>query len=71
MQLCLLRGDADFPITERSVLERITAFSDTATYYNYTMRLQEVCFFLGTSSAWLTPAVRHVAKGLKNDRTRA
>ena len=40
-------------------------FNDPATFYNYTLRLQKVCFFLGTSSAWLTPAVRHVAKGLE------
>ena len=40
-------------------------FNDTATYYNYTIRLQKVCFFLGSSSDWLTPAVRHLAKCLK------
>ena len=65
MQFCQLRGGAAFPITERRVLEWSGLFNDTETYYNDTLRLQKVCFFLGTSSAWLTPAVRHVANGLK------
>ena len=54
-----------FPLTERRVLDWSSVFNDTATIYNYTLRLQKVCFFIGTSSAWLTPAVRHVAKGRK------
>ena len=40
-------------------------FNDTATFYNYTLHLQKVCFSIDTSTAWLTQAVRHVDKGLK------
>ena len=61
-----MRGEATFPITERRVLERGAVFNDTDTYYNYTLRLQKVFSPIVTSPAWFTPAVRHVAKGLKN-----
>ena len=39
-------------------------FDDAATYYNYTLRMQKVCFSMWASSVWLTPDVRHVAKEL-------
>ena len=44
-------------------MEWSSVFNDTATYANYTMHIQKVCFFLGMSTAWFTPAVNHVAKG--------
>ena len=40
-------------------------FDDAATYNNYTVRLQKVCFYLGDSADWLTPASRHVPDGAK------
>ena len=65
LQFCQLRSEEAFPATERRVLGWVAVFNVTATFYNYTLHLQNVCFFIDTSSAWLTPAVRHVANGLK------
>ena len=56
-----LRPADTFPVTERRVLDRSAVFNDTSTFYNYTLHLQKVCFFLDTSTAWITPAVRQVA----------
>ena len=65
LQFCLLQREDPFPITERRIIDWSAFFSDNGTFYNYTLHLQKVCFSLGLSSAWLTPAVRHIAKGLK------
>ena len=54
-----------FPVTEQLVLVWSSVFSDTATYANYIAHLQKVCFFIGPPVTWLTPAVRHFAKGMK------
>ena len=62
---CEMRTAQPFPVTERIVLEWGAVFSDTATFANYISHLQKVCFFAGLSVDWLTPAVRHVARGLK------
>ena len=64
MQFCKLRGEEAFPVTETRALERGAVFNDTATYYNYTMHLRKARFFRGTSATWLTPSVRHDAKGI-------
>ena len=51
LQLCHLRSDDPFPATERRALDWSAVFNDTATFYNHTLHLQKVCFFLCTSSA--------------------
>ena len=68
LEFCQLRSEETFPATERRALDWSAVFNDAATFYNYTLHLQKVCFFVGTSSAWLAPAVRHVDKGLKSAR---
>ena len=65
LQFSRLQAEEPFPVTERRVLEWSSVFNDAATYSNYTQHMQKVCFFLGMSTAWYTPAVKHVAKGLK------
>ena len=62
---CDLREVQPFPVTERLVLEWSAAFDSTATFANYASRIQKVCFFIGPPASWQTPAVRHVANGLK------
>ena len=47
------------------MLEWSAVFNNAATFANYVSRMQKVCFFIGPPVSWLTPAVRHVAKGLK------
>ena len=61
---CELREAQLFPVTERLVLEWSAVFNNTATFANYVSRIQKICFFIGSPVSWLTPAVRHVAKGL-------
>ena len=46
-------------------MERSADFPDTSTFANYISHLRNVCFFSGSSVTCLTPAVRHVANGLK------
>ena len=64
LKFCQLEAVGPFPITERRVLNWSSVFNDAPTFQNYTIHLQKVCFFLGCSTAWYTPAVKHVAKGL-------
>ena len=65
LQFCQLVDEDPFPVTEGRVLEWRSVFNDTGTYRNYTQHMQKVCYFLGMSTAWYTPAVKHVDKGLK------
>ena len=65
---CDLRDTRPFPVSEKIVLEWSAVFSDSATFANYIAHLQKACFFIGSPTEWLTPAVRHVAKGLKKCR---
>ena len=65
LQFRQLVAEDPFPAKERRAMERISVFNDTDTYHNYTQHMQKVCFFLGMSTDWYTPAVKHVAKGLK------
>ena len=62
---CDLRDTRPFPVSERIVIEWSAVFSDSATFANYISHLQKACFFIGSPTVWLTPAVRLVAKGLK------
>ena len=64
LKYCQLEDVRPFPITERRPLNWSAVFNDTPTFQNYTIHLQKVCFFLGCSTAWYTPAVKHVAKDL-------
>ena len=61
---CDMRETRPFPVTGKLVMGRSSVFSDTTSYANYISHLQKVCFFIGSPVTWLTPAVRHVAKGL-------
>ena len=56
------------PASEQLILGRSSVFSDLATFANYVLRLQKVCFFIGSQKDWLTPAVRHVERGIKKCR---
>ena len=49
-------------------MEWSSVFPDTATYANYISHLQKVCFPIGSPITWRAPAVRHIAKGLKECR---
>ena len=60
-----------FPPTEELILLWSCVFNDTATYGNYISLLEKACFFLSFSTNWLTPAVRHVARGLKKCQGRS
>ena len=71
LQFSQPHAEGPFPVTERRVLERSSVFNDTATFANYTQHVQKVCFFLGTPTAWYTPDVNHVAKGLKKCQDRS
>ena len=62
---CELRAAQPFPATELIVMEWSASFSGTATFANYISRLQTVCFCVGSPATWLTPAGRHVSRGLK------
>ena len=62
---CELRGLAPFPPTEQKGSERGAVLSDTATYTNYISHLQKARFFARAPVTWLTPAARHISKGLK------
>ena len=46
-------------------------FNDTATFGNYISLLEEACSFLRFPTAWLTPVVRHGARGLKKCQDRS
>ena len=71
LSFCELDNAAPLPPMEETVLRWSSVFNDTATYGNYVGQLQKVCFFLRQSTVWLTPAVRHVAKGLKKSQDRS
>ena len=60
-----IRETRPFPPTEQLVPAWSSVLADTAAFANYISHLQKVCFFVGCPASWLTPAVRHVAKGLK------
>ena len=46
------------------ILRRSSVFNEKATFGNYVSLLGKACFFPRFSTKWLTPAVRHVARGL-------
>ena len=68
---CDWREVQPFPPSEELILQWSTVFNDTATYGNYVSLLEKACFFLRCSTTWLTPAVRHVARGLKKCQDRS
>ena len=67
----LRKAPSPFPAKEDTALERSAVFGNTATYGNYISLLGKCCFFLRYDTAWVTRAVRHVAKGLKKCRNRS
>ena len=64
LAFCELERANPLPPMEETVLKWSSVFNDTATFGNYISYLQKACFFLRQPTTWLTPAVRHVAKGL-------
>ena len=61
---CELINVRPFPPTEETVIQWSCVFNDTATYRNYIGHLRSACFFYRLEVSWLTPAVRHIARGL-------
>ena len=68
---CELRKAHPFPPTEELILQWICVFNDTDTYGNYVSLLEKACFSIRFSTTWLTPAVRHAARGLKKCQDRS
>ena len=68
---CEWRKVQPFPPTEELILQWSCVFNDTATYGNYVSLLEKACLFLRFSTSWSTPAVRHVARGLKKCQDRS
>ena len=52
------------------ILYRISVFNDDAAAFGNYVSLLEMACFLRFSTTWLTPAVRHVARGLKKCQDR-
>ena len=62
---CALRRMKPAPPSEEMVAQRIAMFKNTDTYYKYVLHLKNDCLFLRITVAWLTPAVRLIAKGME------
>ena len=62
---CELREVRAFQSSGHLVIVRSSELSDTAAFANYISHLQKVGFFIGCSTSWMTPAVRHVAKWIE------
>ena len=62
---CELRHFPPFPVREEVVTQRSSVFGNTSTYGNYVSHLEKCCYFLRLPTTWLTPAIRHIAKGMR------
>ena len=68
---CEIRNSLPFPSTEKRVVWRRSISPNTAARGNYIARLRKTCYFSHAPADWMTPAVHHVARGLRKCQDRS
>ena len=59
------------PPKEEIISRRSIVFNNAAAFGNYVSLLEKACFFPRFSTTWLTPAARHVDRGLEKCQDRS